>query len=206
MRLIQGQRFSFILIVNTVNEMQFALIRCLFSGQRCLVLSVPGSGRCWELNWSPQWIFHVPDMNTQVRFVMFWAHLVNFFDDLMTPNNFPVLSLDVLLCHDDELEGRRVAFILYLVPPWQSSDGGTLDLYSTDSEYPAWCVWCVLLDNRSLICSSSSGNFQPQSIVKSIVPSSNTLVLFEVSPVSFHQVRRTSLSLFTTVVSLVADQ
>ncbi|XP_033469855.1 prolyl 3-hydroxylase OGFOD1 [Epinephelus lanceolatus] len=71
---------------------------------------------------------------------------------------------DVLLCHDDELEGRRVAFILYLVPPWQSSDGGTLDLYTTDS------------------------NFQPQSIVKSLVPSLNTLVLFEVSPVSFHQV------------------
>ncbi|TNN87464.1 Prolyl 3-hydroxylase OGFOD1 [Liparis tanakae] len=71
---------------------------------------------------------------------------------------------DVLLCHDDELEGRRVAFILYLVPPWQSSDGGTLDLYTTDS------------------------SFQPQSIVKSLVPSLNTLVLFEVSPVSFHQV------------------
>lgn len=44
-----------------------------------------------------------------------------------------LILLDVLLCHDDELEGRRVAFILYLVPPWQSSDGGTLDLYSTDS-------------------------------------------------------------------------
>ncbi|XP_042266876.1 prolyl 3-hydroxylase OGFOD1 [Thunnus maccoyii] len=71
---------------------------------------------------------------------------------------------DVLLCHDDELEGRRVAFILYLVPPWQSSDGGTLDLYTTNSD------------------------FQPQSIVKSLVPSWNTLVLFEVSPVSFHQV------------------
>ncbi|XP_068172031.1 prolyl 3-hydroxylase OGFOD1 [Antennarius striatus] len=71
---------------------------------------------------------------------------------------------DVLLCHDDELEGRRVAFILYLVPPWQSSDGGTLDLYSTDS------------------------NLQPQTIMKSLVPSLNTLVLFEVSPVSFHQV------------------
>lgn len=71
---------------------------------------------------------------------------------------------DVLLCHDDELEGRRVAFILYLVPPWESSDGGTLDLYSTDS------------------------NFQPQSIVKSVVPCWNSLVLFEVSPVSFHQV------------------
>ncbi|XP_069030501.1 prolyl 3-hydroxylase OGFOD1 [Embiotoca jacksoni] len=71
---------------------------------------------------------------------------------------------DILLCHDDELEGRRIAFILYLVPPWRSSDGGTLDLYTTDS------------------------NFHPQNIVKSLVPSWNTLVLFEVSPVSFHQV------------------
>ncbi|KFM05846.1 2-oxoglutarate and iron-dependent oxygenase domain-containing protein 1, partial [Aptenodytes forsteri] len=71
---------------------------------------------------------------------------------------------DVLLCHDDELEGRRIAFILYLVPPWEESDGGTLDLYSTDE------------------------HFQPQQIVKSLVPSWNTLVFFEVSPVSFHQV------------------
>uniref|UniRef100_A0A8C8LLN4 Uncharacterized protein n=1 Tax=Oncorhynchus tshawytscha TaxID=74940 RepID=A0A8C8LLN4_ONCTS len=39
---------------------------------------------------------------------------------------------DVLLCHDDELEGRRVAFILYFVPPWESSDGGSLDLFSAD--------------------------------------------------------------------------
>ncbi|XP_029495122.1 prolyl 3-hydroxylase OGFOD1 isoform X2 [Oncorhynchus nerka] len=70
---------------------------------------------------------------------------------------------DVLLCHDDELEGRRVAFILYLVPPWESSDGGTLDLFSTDD------------------------HFQPHSVVKSLVPSWNTLILFEVSPVSFHQ-------------------
>ncbi|XP_036441810.1 prolyl 3-hydroxylase OGFOD1 [Colossoma macropomum] len=71
---------------------------------------------------------------------------------------------DVLLCHDDELEGRRVAFILYLVPPWDLSNGGTLDLYSTDEHY------------------------QPVSIVKSLLPSWNTLMFFEVSPVSFHQV------------------
>lgn len=107
-----------------------------------------------------------------------------------------VVRPDVLLCHDDELEGRRVAFILYLVPPWQSSDGGTLDLYATDGEYPTWCLFVcvcisVILDNRSFVyfSSLSSGNFQPQSIVKSLVPSWNTLVLFEVSPVSFHQVR-----------------
>lgn len=30
---------------------------------------------------------------------------------------------DALLCHDDELEGRRIAFILYLVPPWDRSLG-----------------------------------------------------------------------------------
>jgi Rps23 Pro-64 3,4-dihydroxylase Tpa1-like proline 4-hydroxylase len=34
-------------------------------------------------------------------------------------------STDTLLCHDDELEGRRIAFILYLVRDWMVSDGGT---------------------------------------------------------------------------------
>jgi len=72
---------------------------------------------------------------------------------------------DALLCHDDELEGRRIAFILYLVPPWDRSLGGTLDLYDVDE------------------------HFQPKQIVKSLIPSWNTLVFFEVSPVSFHQVK-----------------
>ncbi|XP_056382243.1 prolyl 3-hydroxylase OGFOD1 isoform X1 [Hyla sarda] len=71
---------------------------------------------------------------------------------------------DTLLCHDDELEGRRFAFILYLVPEWSEADGGTLDLYNTDERT------------------------QPGFIVKSLVPSWNTLAFFEVSPVSFHQV------------------
>ncbi|XP_036296267.1 prolyl 3-hydroxylase OGFOD1 isoform X1 [Pipistrellus kuhlii] len=71
---------------------------------------------------------------------------------------------DALLCHDDELEGRRIAFILYLVPPWDRSLGGTLDLYNVDE------------------------HFQPKQIVRSLIPSWNTLVFFEVSPVSFHQV------------------
>lgn len=71
---------------------------------------------------------------------------------------------DALLCHDDELEGRRIAFILYLVPPWDRSLGGTLDLYNVDE------------------------HSQPKHIVKSLIPSWNTLVFFEVSPVSFHQV------------------
>lgn len=41
-------------------------------------------------------------------------------------------TTDVLLCHDDELDTRRIAFILYLVPPWKPEDGGSLDLYDMD--------------------------------------------------------------------------
>ncbi|KAH7970758.1 hypothetical protein HPB49_015324 [Dermacentor silvarum] len=71
---------------------------------------------------------------------------------------------DILLCHDDELEGRRIAFILYLTPGWTSEDGGSLDLFDTDS------------------------NGQPRDIVRSILPRFNSFAFFEVSPVSFHQV------------------
>ncbi|KAG1694108.1 Prolyl 3-hydroxylase OGFOD1 [Nymphon striatum] len=72
---------------------------------------------------------------------------------------------DVLLCHDDELENRRIAFIFYLVPDdWTEKDGGKLDLFSID------------------------GDGQPSRIKKSIVPIRNQLILFEVTPISFHQV------------------
>lgn len=77
------------------------------------------------------------------------------------------------------------------MPPWQSSDGGTLDLYSTDGEYSGLCA-CLMFEDPSAALPNAlfitSGNFQPQSVVKTLVPSLNTLVLFEVSPVSFHQV------------------
>ncbi|CAN8004277.1 unnamed protein product [Ixodes hexagonus] len=71
---------------------------------------------------------------------------------------------DILLCHDDELEGRRIAFILYLTPNWNESDGGALDLFDVDSHN----------------C--------PRDVVHSVVPRYNSLAFFEVSPVSFHQV------------------
>ncbi len=70
-----------------------------------------------------------------------------------------------LLCHDDDLSGRRIAFIIYLVPPvWSASMGGTLDLYETQQDG------------------------SPGAIVKSIVPRFNTMAFFEVSSHSFHQV------------------
>lgn len=104
-----------------------------------------------------------------------------------------------------------MAFILYLVPPWQSSDGGTLDLYSTDGESSGLCAALMSEDQsdaRPNVLFLTSGNFQPQSVVKALVPSFNTLVLFEVSPVSFHQVgcccfSHPLLALFYTLVTHV---
>lgn len=70
---------------------------------------------------------------------------------------------DHLLCHDDELEGRRIAYVFYLVPEWFEEDGGNLDLFGT-------------VDGR------------PDEVCKSIVPKWNNFVFFEVSQFSFHQV------------------
>ena len=71
---------------------------------------------------------------------------------------------DYLLCHDDQLEDRKIAFIYYLVADnWGLSDGGTFDLFN-------------------------SKDLKPFEIAKSIIPSRNTLIFFEVSNISFHQV------------------
>lgn len=70
-----------------------------------------------------------------------------------------------LLCHDDETEGRRIAFIIYLVPKdWSEEDGGTLDLFECDAEG------------------------QPRTVTESILPAWNNFLFFEVTPTSFHQV------------------
>lgn len=42
------------------------------------------------------------------------------------------------------------------------------------------------------VFSPGTEHFQPKQIVKSLIPSWNTLVFFEVSPVSFHQVKNVS--------------
>jgi len=73
---------------------------------------------------------------------------------------------DHLTCHDDQLEGRRVAYILYLTPEnWRKSDGGCLELFSRDAK----------------------GN--PSEVKVQLLPKRNTLAFFEVSKVSFHQVQ-----------------
>jgi len=52
---------------------------------------------------------------------------------------------DILLCHDDELDTRRVAFALYLTPSWSKEDGGLLDLFDMDGLYARFVKEHVLL-------------------------------------------------------------
>lgn len=70
---------------------------------------------------------------------------------------------DHLLCHDDNMDDRRIAYIFYLTKGWSKKYGGTLDLFDTDEKGPT-------------------------EIVKSLIPEYNSLVFFEVVKNSYHQV------------------
>uniref|UniRef100_A0A915HYT2 uS12 prolyl 3-hydroxylase n=1 Tax=Romanomermis culicivorax TaxID=13658 RepID=A0A915HYT2_ROMCU len=71
---------------------------------------------------------------------------------------------DILLCHDDKLENRRFAYVIYLSPDWREECGGKLEIFTTDD----------------------SNN--PIQTVESISPLQNIFMFFEVLPNSFHQV------------------
>ena len=77
---------------------------------------------------------------------------------------------DRLLCHDDKCGDRHIAFILYLVEDWNEKDGGALQLFSADNDG------------------------YPDKIVQSLYPQLNTMVFFQVSHSSFHQVLPNKIS------------
>ena len=68
-----------------------------------------------------------------------------------------------LLPHDDQLEGRAVAYVLNLSQNFTKKDGGALELFAAPKN-------------------------QPTAVIKSYPPRWNSFVLFTVSPQSFHQV------------------
>lgn len=68
-----------------------------------------------------------------------------------------------LLPHDDQLEGRAIAYVFNLSQHFTKKDGGALELFATT-------------------------NNQPTAVKKSYPPQWNSFVIFAVSPQSFHQV------------------
>ena len=84
-----------------------------------------------------------------------------------------------LLCHDDELQGRRIAYILYLVPDdWNDADGGQLDLF--DCQQPT---------GREGRQQTRPVPISSHSTTRSLLPAFNAFTFFEVTPRSFHAVR-----------------
>ena len=71
---------------------------------------------------------------------------------------------DFLLPHDDQVEGRVIAYSLHLTPEISEEMGGSLDLFEAD-------------------------NKGKSKMVDSIIPEYNSLIMFEVSKNSWHQVR-----------------
>ncbi|XP_012270261.1 prolyl 3-hydroxylase OGFOD1 [Orussus abietinus] len=71
---------------------------------------------------------------------------------------------DYLLCHDDNMGDRRIAYVLYLTKNWLPKDGGALELFNKDKDG------------------------SPKNVVYSLLPEYNSLVFFEVTENSYHQV------------------
>lgn len=80
---------------------------------------------------------------------------------------------DVLLPHDDRMEERKFAFILYLTPEWDEDWGGQLVLFNSDDKH------------------------YPTSVAKKIVPKYNNFVFFNIN----HEIGHTSWHCVEEVVA-----
>ncbi len=72
-------------------------------------------------------------------------------------------NCDYLLCHDDRLEERKIAYIYYLSEDFNESDGGAFVMLKSKNEMPGDCA-------------------------EKHLPVWNSFLIFEVSDKSFHEV------------------
>lgn len=93
---------------------------------------------------------------------------INILKNKLDCSGFLYTKKDYLLCHDDRLDNRAIAYILYLNNDFKKSDGGGLCLHRLEG---------------------AGSNKVPGHVKKTIIPMQNSLVLFSVSEVSFHSVQ-----------------
>ena len=103
-----------------------------------------------------------------------------------------------LLCHDDQIEDRKIAFIVYLVSDdWNEKDGGALNIYGNYN--PNVDSGSSNSDNSNSGNSNNSNddisssvkqyaNFPSNKPLLQLIPKRNSVVLFEVSNKSYHAV------------------
>lgn len=94
-----------------------------------------------------------------------------------------------LLCHDDRLAGRKLAFMIYL-STLRSKQGGALQLYASVPQVsPLSLPFPSSLSSRSSSPPPSSHfSIMPTTVAKKILPRLNTFLFFLVSDHSFHAV------------------
>jgi len=90
---------------------------------------------------------------------------INVKKDQIDMSSFIYQNTDHLLPHDDKVENRTIAYVLNLSKGFVKEDGATLDFYDYNKKTKL-----------------------PNKIVKSFVPTYNTLFLFKALSNSFHQV------------------
>ncbi len=83
--------------------------------------------------------------------------------DIIDVHSLKLVKTNYLLCHDDRIEDRKIAFILNF-SDFEEKDGGLLELFNVD------------LENR------------PKNVFDKIVPKFNRFIIFKVSEKSFHQI------------------
>ncbi|MBI4150277.1 2OG-Fe(II) oxygenase [Candidatus Woesearchaeota archaeon] len=153
-----------------------------FHASKAIVLLSALKQEPWQLKDADLFRFHqTPDLrSSRNKFIQQYYHFFSskeFLDYISTiTNTKPLRSIDAagqtytagdhLLPHDDRLAGRKIAYLYYLTKNFTKSDGGQLDFFASNAKTK-----------------------HPATIMKSIIPHFNTLVLFKVSERSFHQVR-----------------
>lgn len=107
-------------------------------------------------------------------------------------------STSYLLPHDDELEGRKITYILYLSKDFTEKDGGAFAMYET-KKIPARDkaneMSSINFEQkkqsdylRAISAHKKNFSYIPTKISKKYLPQWNSLLLFEVSEISFHEV------------------
>lgn len=115
-----------------------------------------------ELQLPPQCQAFVSYMNTTFKNIVEKSFNIKLTHTTMTASKYK--KHDFLLCHDDQVEDRAIAFIFYLSHDWKPSDGGMLRFFRVEDGKPT------------------------HSYDKEIVPQFNTMAMFRVTDTSFHEV------------------
>ncbi|MFT4244070.1 MAG: 2OG-Fe(II) oxygenase family protein [Candidatus Woesearchaeota archaeon] len=121
-----------------------------------------------------KYVTNLPEILQQFHTFIFQPQTIQWFEQLTsTPLNTShkgdlhsilLQHTHYLLCHDDQVDQRSIAFIINLSHDFSKEDGGALEIFGHNT------------------------NNEPTNPQNTIIPEFNQLNIFKVSPISFHQI------------------